>query len=100
MLLCVSGLSAEKVAAILEEYDTPKQLYHAFIEAEEIEGQERAAEEEMAANGTLPKGRKKKSVIIPASLMLTRLGGNGRREIKNALATQLYELFRAQEYVS
>lgn len=92
MLLCVRGMSAEKAATIIEHYDTPRRLWDAFRDAEELEVHERAAEEAMLSAGT-GKGRKKKSQVIPARLMLTRLPAKGRREIKDALAGQVYDLF-------
>lgn len=88
-------MSAEKVATILDHYDTPRRLWDAFKDAEDIEVEERVAEEaEMEGTG----GRKKKSQVIPARQMLTRLPANGRRQIKAALAEQVYDIFMAEEY--
>lgn len=97
MLLCIRGMSAEKVATILEHYDTPRRLWDAFRDAEVVEVQERAAEAEQVAEGNGKKG-KKKSQVIPAKHMLTRLLANGRREIKCALSEQVYDLFMSEEY--
>jgi crossover junction endonuclease MUS81 len=101
MLLCINGMSAEKTATIIKAYDTPIRLYRAFLDAEAREICERALqakalqEAEASGNG---KGRKKKSSIVPASLLLTQLPGSGRRHIGDALSTKVYELFRAQRY--
>lgn len=97
MLLCIRGMSAEKVATILEYYDTPRRLWDAFRDAEVKEAQERAIEAEQLAAGNV-NGRKKKSQVIPAKHMLTRLPAAGRREIKCALSEQVYDLFMAEEY--
>ncbi|KAF8306454.1 hypothetical protein DL93DRAFT_2088571 [Clavulina sp. PMI_390] len=96
MLLCIRGMSAEKVATILEHYDTPRRLWDAFRDAERIEEEDRAEEEVRTAEGG--KGRRKKSQVISARHMLTRLPANGRREIKQALAEQVYDLFMSEQY--
>lgn len=98
MLLCIRGMSAEKAATVLEHYDTPRRLWDAFRDAEVVEAQERAAETEQLVASSNGKGRKKKSQVIPAKHMLTRLPANGRREIKCALSEQVYDLFMADEY--
>ncbi|KAG8933721.1 Crossover junction endonuclease mus81 [Tulasnella sp. 417] len=106
MLLCVNGLSPEKVAAIIDLYETPKALWESFAAAEEEEDIERQREEEeflarQAANGgkDKAKGRGKRSAGIPAKHMLTRMpNGVGRRKIGAALSEKVYELFRAYSY--
>lgn len=106
MLLCVNGLSPEKVAAIIDLYDTPKALWESFAAAEEEEDIERQRENEegvarLAANGGKEKGkgRGKRSAVIPAKHMLTRMpNGIGRRKIGAALSEKVYELFRAHSY--
>ena len=97
MLLCIRGMSAEKVANVLENYDTPRKLWEAFREAEEIEAHERELESAQVENED-KRGRRKKSQVIPARQMLTRLSANGRRQIKPALAEQIYDLFMSEEY--
>ncbi|KAG8887491.1 Crossover junction endonuclease mus81, partial [Tulasnella sp. 408] len=93
MLLCVNGLSPEKVAAIIDLYDTPKALWESFAAAEEEEDIERQRENEeavarQAASGGIEKGkgRGKRSAVVPAKHMLTRMpNGIGRRKIGAAL---------------
>lgn len=97
MLLCISGMSAEKVSTVLEVYDTPFSLHRAFKAAEEREQNELALESQLALCEPA-KGRKKKSAVVPARLMLTGLEGKGRRHIGDALSTQVYNLFRAEAY--
>ncbi|KAG9048807.1 Crossover junction endonuclease mus81 [Tulasnella sp. UAMH 9824] len=106
MLLCVNGLSPEKVAAIIDLYDTPKALWESFAAAEEEEDIERQRESEervarQAANGGKEKGKErgKRSAVIPAKHMLTRMpNGIGRRKIGAALSEKVYDLFRAHSY--
>jgi hypothetical protein len=97
MLLCIRGMSAEKVANVLEHYDSPRKLWEAFREAEEVEARERELESTQLEDEN-KRGRRKKSQIIPAKQMLTRVSANGRRQIKTALAEQIYDLFMSEEY--
>ena len=97
MLLCIRGMSPEKVANVLEHYDTPRKLWEAFREAEQVEARERELELMQPENEN-KRGRRKKSQVIPAKQMLTRLAANGRRQIKAALAEQIYDLFMSEEY--
>lgn len=98
ILLCINGLSPEKVSAILEVYDTPIALWGAFLEAEQLERDERIREEEEAATGK-GKGRKKKSTVPLAKHMFTRLPNvRGRRKIGEALSEKIYDIFRSEEY--
>ncbi|KAJ6616499.1 ERCC4 domain-containing protein [Mycena sp. CBHHK59/15] len=104
MLLCVKGMSAEKVGAVLVRWDTPRSLWEAFLaaEREEEEGRRREAEEEdaLAASSAKGKGKKKKSTVPEARLLLQGVGGGegGVRAIGQALSCKLYELFMAQQY--
>ncbi|KAJ7512447.1 hypothetical protein B0H11DRAFT_2182776 [Mycena galericulata] len=104
MLLCVKGMSAEKVGAVVERWDTPRALWEAFrlAEVEEREGRAREAAEEAAATSgpAKGKGRKKKSAVLEAKLMLQGVGGadGGVRAIGPALSSKLYELLMAQDY--
>lgn len=96
-LLCIRGMSAEKVANVLEHYDTPRKLWEAFRNAEEVEARERERELIQLENEN-KRGRRKKSQVVPARQMLTRLSANGRRQIKAALAEQVYDLSMSEEY--
>ncbi|KAK7059717.1 ERCC4 domain-containing protein [Favolaschia claudopus] len=111
MLLAVRGLSAEKVGAVIERWDTFRALMEAFEAAqfEEQEGlaEEAAAEEEAraaAAAGTSKgkgKGKaKKKSEVKEARLMLHGVGGaeGGARAIGQALSTKIYRILMSGNY--
>ncbi|KAJ7047896.1 ERCC4 domain-containing protein [Mycena alexandri] len=103
MLLCVKGMSAEKVGAVVERWDTPRALWEAFREAQ-VEEQEAFAWEAAEASATgkgKGKGKgKKKSAVPEARLMLQGVGGadGGVRAIGPALSTKLYELFMSENY--
>ncbi|KAG8992464.1 Crossover junction endonuclease mus81 [Tulasnella sp. JGI-2019a] len=99
MLLCVTGFSAEKVARLLEMFDTPKALWDAFQEAEKIEEEERGRKEREREQGK-GKGRQKKSKVPLAKHLLTRMTEDmsGRKKIGPALSEKLYNLFRADVY--
>lgn len=98
ILLCINGLSPEKVSAILEHYDTPIAFWGALLEAEQLERDERIREEEEQAATGKGKGRKKSTVPL-AKHMLTRLPNvKGRRKIGEALSEKIYDIFRAEEY--
>ena len=84
-------MSAEKCSNIIDSYDTPFALWQAFIAAEEGEAEDRRKEAEDL------RGRKK-SQVIPARHILTRLPGTGRRHIGEALSTKIYEIFRGSKY--
>ncbi|KAJ7636921.1 hypothetical protein FB45DRAFT_907731 [Roridomyces roridus] len=104
MLLCVKGMSPEKVGAVIERWGTPRELWEAFRDAQKEEDKARrieAAEQEAAARGPAKgKGRKKKSNVLEAQLMLQGVGGaeGGMRAIGPTLSMKLYELFMAMEY--
>ncbi|KAF7321979.1 ERCC4 domain-containing protein [Mycena kentingensis (nom. inval.)] len=93
MLLRVKGLSAEKVGAIVERWQTPRELYEAFLDAERVEVEARRQEAERGVNGG---GRgKKKSTVPEARMMLKGIGGSegGVRAIGAVLAGRVYDLF-------
>jgi crossover junction endonuclease MUS81 len=92
MLLTVSGLSPEKVSAIVEVYPTPISLWRAFKEDEEREERER---EEVVRRGGGDRELKK---VRGARELLTTGPGVGRRAIGKALAGKVYDLFRAEKY--
>ncbi|KAJ6572086.1 hypothetical protein B0H19DRAFT_1132517 [Mycena capillaripes] len=104
MLLCVKGMSAEKVGAVVERWDTPRALWEAFRAAQEQEQDglawEAAEAEALAAGPAKGKGKKKKSVVPEAKLMLQGVGGaeGGVRAIGPALSTKLYALFMSEDY--
>ncbi|KAJ7735101.1 ERCC4 domain-containing protein [Mycena maculata] len=100
MLLCVKGMSAEKVGAVVERWDTPRALWEAFRAAEMEEQDARAREEAEAAGPAKGKGKKKKSAQPEAKMMLQGVGGaeGGVRAIGPALSAKIYELLTAAAY--
>ncbi|KAJ7669347.1 ERCC4 domain-containing protein [Mycena polygramma] len=101
MLLCVKGMSAEKVGAVVERWDTPRALWEAFREAQEKEEEALAWEAADAGAAGSSKGKgKKKSAVPEARMMLQGVGGSegGVRAIGPTLSTKLYDLFMSEDY--
>ncbi|KAF7348560.1 ERCC4 domain-containing protein [Mycena venus] len=107
MLLCVRGMSAEKVGAVIKQWDTPRALWEAFRAAQEAEQDglawEAAEEDAQAAVGASKgkgKGMKKRCAVPQARLVLQGVGGaeGGARAIGQALSTKLYEVFTSEDY--
>ncbi|KAJ6532752.1 hypothetical protein DFH09DRAFT_1326027 [Mycena vulgaris] len=104
MLLCVRGMSPEKVGAVVERWDTPRALWEAFraaqMEEQDARAREAAAEEAVAAGPGKGKGRKKKSTVPEAKMMLQGVGGaeGGMRAIGPTLSGKLYDLLMAMDY--
>ena len=97
MLLCINGLSAEKVSLIIETYPTPRSLWQAFRAATATEERQRIQEE--MAGGSAQKGKGKKNQIEPANLLLTRLPAVGaRKKIGPALSKKVYDQFIQLQY--
>ncbi|CAK5264602.1 unnamed protein product [Mycena citricolor] len=96
MLLCVKGMSAEKVGAVIERWPTPRLFWEALKEAEQVEALERREE---ALAGGPSKGRNKRK-ITEANQMLKGVGGaeGGVRAIGSALSKKLYEVFMSEVY--
>ena len=69
MLLCVKGMSPEKVSAILDCWDTPRALYEAMVSR--------------YAQGELGEGRKKRG---PEMMFADEVPGEGRRKIGDVLS--------------
>lgn len=103
MLQCIRGLSEEKIAALIEHYPTPRSLFEAFREAEEKQlRQETTASSPIKPAGAKGKGKgKAKQADTPAAeMMLTDLGGVGRRKIGLPLSKHVYEVFMDNDYGS
>jgi crossover junction endonuclease MUS81 len=96
MLQCVRGLSEEKIATLLEHYPTPRSLYEAFIDSE----RHHLAQLDREPNSARPlKGKAKdKMTSTSPALMLSELGGRGRKKIGPALSKGIYEIFMDLEY--
>lgn len=99
MLLCITGLSPEKVATIIEEYETPRDLWEAFRLAEKNEGTALPADED---EGPQKKRRRRNAqgpaTAPPAKYLLTTLSGSGRRHVGNAFSARVYDVLMAPGY--
>ena len=99
MLQCIRGLSEEKIAALIEHYPTPRSLFEAFREAETRQLRRKALTssqgEPIDSKG---KGKAKQDDAQSPELMLTELGGVGRRKLGPALSRLIYEVFMDHEY--
>lgn len=69
MLLCVKGMSPEKVSAILDCWDTPRALYEAMVSRH--------------AQGVVGEGRKRRG---PELMFADEVPGEGRRKIGDVLS--------------
>ncbi|KAJ7201560.1 ERCC4 domain-containing protein [Mycena pura] len=102
MLLCVRGMSAEKVRAVVDRWPTPRALWEAFLEAEAEEAAARArqeAEAEIMATGPSKGKGRKKSTVPEARKMLIGVGGeSGVRAIGPVLSSKLYDQFMAASF--
>nr|GAT48851.1 predicted protein [Mycena chlorophos] len=105
MLLCIRGMGAEKVGAVVNRWGTPREFWEALKAAEWEEARARVREEEeanaAAASGkSKGKGRKKKSSVPLAKLMLKGVGGSegGVRAIGPKLSSDIYDLFRKEDF--
>lgn len=73
MLLCIRGLSAEKVAAVIEQYRYPRELWEDYVR--------------LLSEGNVEKSKEGRE-------MLCMLGsGAQKRKIGSALSGQIHELF-------
>jgi crossover junction endonuclease MUS81 len=95
MLLCIKGLSAEKVATIIENYDTPNALWGAFKYAEFREAADIAKEQQ---GGDAAPKKRGKSTVRRANMLLTELEATGRKKIGEAMSQKIYELFMSYKY--
>lgn len=78
MLLCVKGMSAERVSAVLDEWDTPKALWDALKVRSE------AVEEDQWKSKTKTRGRE--------MFFADRMQGEGRRKVGDALSRDVRAL--------
>ena len=81
MLLCVKGMSAERVGAVLDIWETPRSLWHALNAAKAEVG------EDISVAGASPnKGKKARGVEM---FFTDRVKGDGRRKIGDALSREV-----------
>ncbi|CAE6400567.1 unnamed protein product [Rhizoctonia solani] len=97
MLQCIRGLSEEKIAALLESYPTPRSLYEAFLDAEKHHSAQLNQELGQVGPGKGKGKGMRNTKVAPTEpeLMLSELGGKGRRKIGPALSKHIYEIFMA-----
>ena len=81
MLLCVKGMSAERVSAVLDEWDTPRGLWEA------IKSRPMALEAELMGKTKTTRG--------PELFLADRIQGEGRRKIGDALSREVSVLGRS-----
>ncbi|KAL1411098.1 Crossover junction endonuclease mus81 [Vanrija albida] len=80
MLLCVKGMSPERVAAVLDQWDTPLALYEAM--------------KRRHAEGTRTEGRKTRT---PQMMFADQVAGEGRRKIGDAQSAVLWKALWGDE---
>jgi crossover junction endonuclease MUS81 len=88
MLLCVKGMSAERVSAVLDVWETPKGMW---------EGLKRTLGEEVGVEveqgGSLEQGKeKKRKVRGPEVFFADMVKGEGRRKIGDALSRDVSDV--------
>ncbi|KAL0070206.1 Crossover junction endonuclease mus81 [Marasmius tenuissimus] len=88
MLLTINGLSAEKAGLLVEGHATPRSLWQHFRDEEQ---RERDDLEEEKRNP--PKGRSKKSKVVPARHALAHYT-TGARRFGDALSGKVYDVLR------
>lgn len=87
MLLSVKGMSAERVSAILDVWETPREMWEALNARMAEEGAEAAMTVE--SMGTAGKGKKKIKVRGPELFFADTVQGEGRRKIGDALSKEV-----------
>ncbi|RXK41085.1 hypothetical protein M231_01716 [Tremella mesenterica] len=98
MLLCIKGISAERVSAVLDEYDTPVALWRAMKQAREVgdeirytgvdDGVGKGAQEVVVDDVINGKGKKRKREV--EGFFAERIKGEGRRKIGEALSVVMW----------
>jgi crossover junction endonuclease MUS81 len=101
MLLCVKGMSAERVSAVIEEFETPRQMWHELkARVKEAQRAERESQAESLEGGSLgesasshgdakKKGKGKSKERGPDMFFADRIKGEGRRKIGDALSREV-----------
>ena len=90
--MCVKGVSAEKVSAIVDEFDTPKALWEALKARKEEEKRyfekvgRSGGDESLGSADDGKKGKGKAKHRGPELFFADRVPGEGRRKIGDALS--------------
>lgn len=88
MLMCVKGMSAERVSAVLDEFETPKAVWEA-MKSREQEGQSQEGGESLGG-----KGKKKRGADM---FFADRVKGEGRRKVGDALSKEVGQIDMSTE---
>lgn len=94
MLLCIKGMSPERVSAVLDQFETPRELWEALVRRvrEEEEWQRRngdQGDEDGLGGVGKPKPKKKDARRGPELFFADRVQGDGRRKIGDALSREV-----------
>ncbi|KAK8869647.1 hypothetical protein IAR55_000215 [Kwoniella newhampshirensis] len=85
MLLCVKGMSAERVSAVLDEWETPVELW------ESLKERDKAGDGAEVNDGAVSVSKKRKRG--KEMMFADRVKGEGRRKIGDALSKELWKAF-------
>ncbi|ORX33412.1 hypothetical protein BD324DRAFT_639692 [Kockovaella imperatae] len=89
MLMCIKGMSAEKVSAILDVYETPRAMWEALRARQE---EEKVYLDSVTAGSVASATGKSKAKARrgPELFFADKLSGEGRRKIGDALSRDVY----------
>jgi hypothetical protein len=93
MLLCIRGMSAERASAVIDQFETPRDMWTALKErvkeAQQAESQSQSLPE-ASLEESLGKVKKGKSKVRgPELFFADRIQGEGRRKIGDALSREV-----------
>jgi crossover junction endonuclease MUS81 len=89
MLMSVKGMSAERVSAMLDIWETPRDIWEA-LKIRNAEGESQNLDTDMGGSG---KGVKKGKVRGPELFFADMIQGEGRRKIGDALSKEVSPSF-------
>ncbi|WWD16092.1 hypothetical protein CI109_100517 [Kwoniella shandongensis] len=92
MLLCVKGMSAERVSAVLDEWETPIALW------ESLKEHNKTTESLESTDGADKGGKKRKRG--KEMMFADKIKGEGRRKIGDALSKELWRAFMGETQTS
>ncbi|WVR05462.1 hypothetical protein IAU60_002478 [Kwoniella sp. DSM 27419] len=94
MLLCVKGMSAERVSAILDTWETPRDLWNSLKQREERgDNDDKATQAESKTKSSKKRKRGKEMMFADT------VKGEGRRKIGDALSKELWRAFMGNSTV-
>lgn len=95
MLLCIKGMSAERASAVIDQFETPRDMWTALKErVKEAQREESQNQSQSLTEGshreTSGKAKKGKSKVRGPDLFFAdRVQGDGRRKIGDALSREV-----------